>query len=64
MQHRQEAAESLPALKPWRHLSIRLSCYRCHSQQSKSCVPNFNQLCSAKDKIALVGSILPTRIFW
>jgi len=55
-QRKQEAAKSLPAVKPWQYLSIRLSCYRHHSQLSKSSVLNlscdqFNQSCLAECKI-------------
>jgi len=41
---------------------VGLSCYRCHGQLSKTCVPNlscdyFSQLCLAKGKIAPVDSL-------
>jgi len=57
-QCKQEAANCLSALKPLQHLSmdVGLSCYRCHSQLSRTCVPNlscdyFSQSCSANGKI-------------
>jgi len=39
---KQEAANSLPALKQWQYLSIRLNCYRNHSELSKPWVPNLS----------------------
>ena len=54
----QEAANCLPTLKPLQHLSMHvgLSCYRCHGQLSRTCIPNLScdhcsQSCSAKGKI-------------
>jgi len=52
----------LTACQPWNHDNhhpcMGLSCYRCHGQLSRTCVPNlssdyFNQSCSAKVKITL-----------
>jgi len=42
-QCRKEAAKSLPVLKPWQNsfMRLELSHWRCHSQLSRSCVPNF-----------------------
>jgi len=54
----------LPTLKPWQPSPcMGLSCYRCHGQLSRTCVPNlsvdyFNQSCSAEGKITLTV-ILP-----
>jgi len=39
MQHRQEGADNMPALKTWQNSSIGL--WR-HSQLSRSCVLNFS----------------------
>ena len=57
-QCRNEAAKSLPVLKPWQNsfMQLELSHWRCHGQLSRSCVPNltcnhFNQSCSSKGKI-------------
>jgi len=59
----------LTACQPWNHDNhhpcMGLSCYRCHGQLSRTCVPNlsfdyFNQSCSAKVKITL-AVILPHR---
>jgi len=36
-----QAANSLPALKPWQPSFMQgLSCYRCHGQVSRTCVQN------------------------
>jgi len=57
-QCRKEAAKILPELKPWQNsfIHLELSHWICHSQLSRSCVPNvscnhFNQSCSSKGKI-------------
>jgi len=42
MKRRQGAANSLPAQKLWQYSSIWLSHYRCHSQLSRSCIPNLS----------------------
>jgi len=63
----QEAANSSPAQKARKPSSMRgLSCYRCHGQLSRTCVPNlscdyFNQSCSAEEVILPHegGKILP-----
>jgi len=57
----------LTACQPWNrdnhYPCMGLSCYRCHGQLSRTCVPNlsfdyFNQSCAAKVKITL-AVILP-----
>jgi len=60
-QCRKKAAKSFPVLKPWQNSFTHLeqSHWRCHSQLSRSCVPNlscnhFNQSCSSKGKITRV----------
>ena len=62
---KQGAANCMSALKPLQHLSMHagLSCNRCQSQLSRTCVSNlscdyFSELCSAKGKITS-GVILP-----
>jgi len=54
-QRKQEATNSLPALKLWQYLSIRLNCYRHYSQLSNWYVPTlscdqFNQSRLAEGK--------------
>jgi len=57
-QCKQEANNSLPALKPWQNsfMHVEMSHCRCHGKLSRSCVPNlscdhFDQSCSSKGKI-------------